>query len=56
MQNGVDHPGEQCSSKTEITPMGNEMRQKHFMFEEGFINLNHGLFCTEVFPAFRLRS
>jgi hypothetical protein len=29
---------------TSLTPMGSQMRREHFLFEEGFVNLNHGVF------------
>jgi hypothetical protein len=31
-------------SANKRTPMGRRMREEHFMFEEGFVNLNHGIF------------
>lgn len=26
-----------------LTPMGRRMREEHFLFEKGFVNLNHGM-------------
>ncbi|KIW79292.1 hypothetical protein Z517_05904 [Fonsecaea pedrosoi CBS 271.37] len=31
-----------------MTPMGHRMRDEHFLFEKGFVNLNHGSFGTYV--------
>ena len=32
----------------EFVPFGCEMRRKHFLFEDGFINLNHGTCLSYV--------
>jgi hypothetical protein len=33
---------ERSSDHNALAPMGKRLRQQHFLFEEGFVNLNHG--------------